>query len=490
MDKVGATYYFRRVVPDHLRPYFRTESGKPRTEFKISLKTKDRREANRLCELKAVETSALIDLAQRKFDARIPPSFTTTAQRDAQEWAEQERFELQELADQEASQREFKEAVEEEAMLSALRRPNEELYSQLQAMKRMISPDLLDPPEMARRKLMVREAEALKGAEKASEAFVRGALGKPDYPVLMDVFQRYKVVRQPSPAAVKKWKTAIESIQKHVGHDDAGRIKREEIAAWRGALLARGLNPLTVRNGYLGALKAVMNFAVEEGLIKENPVRVAVVKDKQAQVRQKSFYPKEMQVILKATLADHSSLTVTHRLSRRWVPWVCAYTGARVNEITQLRECDIYQETGVWVIKITPEAGTVKSGQARVVPLHNHLIEQGFHKLSKPNSVRPIFYDHQLVPGGKAYAPYMKRGEGLASWVRKLGVTDKGIQPNHAWRHTFRTQGHTVGIPDSALECIMGHAPVNVANTYGHWTVEALKREIDKLPNLDAGWAA
>ncbi|WP_431355793.1 DUF6538 domain-containing protein [Caulobacter segnis] len=33
LTKVGATYYFRRVVPDELRPYFPTKSGKPRVEL-------------------------------------------------------------------------------------------------------------------------------------------------------------------------------------------------------------------------------------------------------------------------------------------------------------------------------------------------------------------------------------------------------------------------------------------------------------------------
>jgi integrase len=79
----------------------------------------------------------------------------------------------------------------------------------------------------------------------------------------------------------------------------------------------------------------------------------------------------------------------------------------------------------------------------------------------------------------------MKRGERLAAWVRGLGVTDKAIRPNHAWRHMFRTRGYSAGVPDSALEAIMGHAPVNVAGSYGNWQLNDLKREIDKLPRFE-----
>ena len=62
----------------------------------------------------------------------------------------------------------------------------------------------------------------------------------------------------------------------------------------------------------------------------------------------------------------------------RWVPWVCAYTGARGGEITQLRAEDVKRHRqGFWTITITPEAGTVKTGQARTVPVHEHLVARG-----------------------------------------------------------------------------------------------------------------
>lgn len=64
--------------------------------------------------------------------------------------------------------------------------------------------------------------------------------------------------------------------------------------------------------------------------------------------------------------------------ARRWVPWICAYTGARAGEITQLRGKDVVQREGRWAIQITPDAGTVKTGEPRIVPIHEHLIEQGF----------------------------------------------------------------------------------------------------------------
>ena len=48
LDKTGSTYYFRRPVPRDLIGQFITATGKPRTEWKLSLGTKDREQAKRL----------------------------------------------------------------------------------------------------------------------------------------------------------------------------------------------------------------------------------------------------------------------------------------------------------------------------------------------------------------------------------------------------------------------------------------------------------
>lgn len=66
LTKVGATYYFRRVVPKDLVGYFLTSTDKPRTEWKFSLGTKDRETAKRLLRPHEIETDNLIDTAREK----------------------------------------------------------------------------------------------------------------------------------------------------------------------------------------------------------------------------------------------------------------------------------------------------------------------------------------------------------------------------------------------------------------------------------------
>jgi integrase len=60
------------------------------------------------------------------------------------------------------------------------------------------------------------------------------------------------------------------------------------------------------------------------------------------------------------------------------VPWLCAYSGARVAEIIQSRKQDVRKDQAGWVMRLTPEAGGIKNNTFRDVPVHQHLIALGF----------------------------------------------------------------------------------------------------------------
>jgi integrase len=114
--------------------------------------------------------------------------------------------------------------------------------------------------------------------------------------------------------------------------------------------------------------------------------------------------------------------------------------GIRSVEIAQLRGADIVENA----FKISPEAGTVKNRKPRTVPLHEHLIEQGFLDFVKANGAGPLFYveSKQAVasnPTNPRKLQYTRAREQVAAWVRSLGVNDPELAPNHAWRHTFKS---------------------------------------------------
>src|SRR5262249_52446733 len=156
--------------------------------------------------------------------------------------------------------------------------------------------------------------------------------------------------------------------------------------------------------------------------------------------REQGFTLEEATKILRATLEPPPPrMSPELAAARRWVPWLCAYMGARVNEITQARASDITNNNPkrIWVLRIDPDAGTVKTGDYRDVPIHPHVIEQGFLEYVKRRSGRPLFYDPSRGRGRDAANPYYRKvGEKLAKWVRdEVGISDKRVAPNHGWRH-------------------------------------------------------
>lgn len=300
---------------------------------------------------------------------------------------------------------------------------------------------------------------------------------------LTGLFEDYAKTGTASPHTVRKWRAAVVSFVKHLGHDDAAKVTRSDAHAWFDALIAREISARTVRVTYRAAVARVFKVAHDRGRLDSNPFeRLEVIGPKDTQTRRKDLTDSEAQTILRAALGPQpKGLSEAHARARRWVPWICAYTGARVNEITQLRAMDIRQIDGVWVIHITPDAGSVKTHKARFVPIHSHLIEQGLTDLAKAGDATPLFYQPAAARKGSLSHPLASQmGSKLAKWVRELGVTEVE-SPNHGWRHRFKTLARRVGMDPEARDAIQGHAPRSEGQAYGHWPVDALRVEVEKL---------
>jgi integrase len=281
---------------------------------------------------------------------------------------------------------------------------------------------------------------------------------------------------------VKRWSPVINRLVDHLGHDDATAVSRADIVSWKDVLLEGGMSNVTVRDVYLAAIKATMQYAVDQGHLADNPALGVKVRVRRAlQEREKGFDSQEAQTILAATLRKPSNkLSVEMAAARRWIPWICAYSGARVNEVTPLTGRDFITRDGVPMVRVRAENN--KTRKFREVPVHSHLIEQGLLDYAKSRGMRPLFYDPRRSRGGKNSNPHFKKvGERLAEWVRLLGV-DERVAPNHGWRHRFSSVARFVAMPEDVRHVIQGHAGAKVADRYGDTWPLVAQREIEKLP--------
>ena len=291
-----------------------------------------------------------------------------------------------------------------------------------------------------------------------------------------------------SPRSARRWEPVIRQFVAFLGHDDAARVATKDVIDWREALYDEGrVSADTFRKTNRAALNSVFALGVDLMLLPSNPVTpVKAERSRKVRVRDRGFTDEEARRILKASAmtADKAARTSPWTLrSRRWVPWLCAYSGARVTEMTQLRKQDVLRVEGVDCIRITPEAGSVKSGEFRLVPLHPHMIEQGFLEFVRGAKDGPLFYG----PSRKGADPAQRQSNAIATWVRSdsVGVTDPNVQPNHGWRHRFKNAASRAGISDRVSHHITGHAQGNEGNRYGDAEVSTMWEAIKRLPRYE-----
>lgn len=299
-------------------------------------------------------------------------------------------------------------------------------------------------------------------------------------------------------ATAKRWRPKIAAFCQFIGHSDLCRMTRDDAYKWADHLAEQGIAKKSIREVWIASLRATTGFQTERGKFKgENPfsrIRIRGVKSTK-QSNQKGFSDAQTSTILTATLGTFSHLTTLEtRAARRWIPWICAYTGARVNEITSLLPSDIRPdpETGIVCFYLRPEV--TKGAYERIIPVHSHLEEQKFFDYvdKRQKAGLPLFYDPKRAEGGENANPqWQKVAERLGDWVvNSLKVT--GVAPNHAWRHRFKSVARDVDMHPEVEAFITGHGGSDdpkeikkISLKYGDPWVRTLRKAIELYPRYE-----
>jgi integrase len=341
--------------------------------------------------------------------------------------------------------------------------------------------------------LLGRRARGDYGSDKWAEQFPRQeATADPNLTPWV-LFERWIAKAKPANSTVDRWRAVFLRLQGDFPNANAATLLPEQMQQWANGLIDANRTARTVADVWVRAARTVFAWGIDEKLITRNPFigwRVKV--PKKIRIREtKAFTEDEIKTILGAALA----VKVHNKgdAAKRWCPWLAAYSGARMGELTQLRRIDIIEQNGIHAMKISPEAGTTKTGKARTVPLHEHLLKQGFLTFVRASGEGPLFYNEQKQPAAPddptnpRKARYVKSREHVAAWVRSLGVNDPELSPNHAWRHTFKALGFRCGISEKLLDAIVGHAPASVGRGYGEPTLADKAQELRKFPRYKCG---
>ena len=210
---------------------------------------------------------------------------------------------------------------------------------------------------------------------------------------------------------------------------------------------------------------------------------VSIPKCQRSALRGKGFTDAEAKAILSAALRLNRGGELAGTFAaKRWVPWLAAYTGARVGELAQLRKQHVAREGDHWTTRLTPEAGTIKTNEARTVVLHPHLVELGFPAFVDAAPAGYLFL--KVGKDGDVLGPLQGLKNRLAEFSRSI-VSDPNVAPMHSWRHRFKTVGMEAGIPTRILDAIQGHAPGTATEGYAEVTIKTMAAAIERLSRIE-----
>lgn len=148
-----------------------------------------------------------------------------------------------------------------------------------------------------------------------------------------------------------------------------------------------------------------------------------------------------------------------------WVPLLALFSGARIEELSQLDIDDIVVKDGIPCIDINDRDDKELKNKAsiRIVPIHSRLIELGF--LQYVADMRPLGQKKLFPYLTKTVNGYSKTGSAhFGKYLKHLALKTP-LKVFHSFRHTYNNEMKQMHVPESARCEIVGHKYESVNDT-------------------------
>ncbi len=250
-------------------------------------------------------------------------------------------------------------------------------------------------------------------------------------------------------------------------------LRRLTIVAAAESARERGLKPQTVGNikkkwQILTSLfeRAAVTYTLKNPFV----ANALALSDKVPANRRKDiFEPNELTALLKSDLTRHLY----------WLTWLGLYTGARLNELCQLRKSHVLRHGEIAYLYFSPEL-RLKTGElescVRAVPIHSELVRKGF--LDYVASC-----NDELFPGIPVHRRTGRLSHEPSKWFSRhleaIGLKRERLS-FHSLRKTFAARLMTLAPADfETRERLTGHGTPGVAAHYRNsYEAEAHDKEL------------
>ncbi len=484
----GAAYSLRRRVPKELIGAY------GRAEIVRALGTKDRAEAKRLHALAWVALDEEFAAARGR-KARDPNAHILEKLRQIREVWQQRPPQVQTISDEELEYAlsKFRQDSEDEFMEGFEYDRREPIREQLLSVMRVRNEDALSEREKALRDIIrdyQTEAEALARLVASAETKLAGADNSAGFlPVkptpqtssarnsLAEVVKMWGRERAPAPKTVRAHAAVAKWFSERTGVLNVDQVRRAHVLQFKDLMLAEGTSPENIKTK-LSRLRTILGFAVAAELIVVNPAAgVQAPKSKKGKPRS-SWSADDLNKLFSGPV---------HRLGERpvrgrgeaayWMPLLALFTGARREELAQLRARDIREvpyrtadggDAATWTINIDygeeGENQLKTDASQRIVPIHPSLIALGFLKYCSHLPRNSLVFP-ELRPDGDGKLGE-KWGQWFSEYKRRVGITDRRVV-FHSFRHAFIDMCRSANVPKRVHSQIVGHGDDDVSDSYG-----------------------
>jgi len=472
LSKRGTRYYVRRRIPTDLVEHY------GRKELWRALGTSDRREAERLCRVAGAALDTEFEQARAKLTAAnadaVDPTPVASAPIDVDAVASRTLAAIRRRRDEALAQgyeviTDFMEQQRwnmevEEAILTGALEPHQ-------------PPSVHEAYRNALRAFLTGDGSVRSVAPSpAPEARTEPPKGPGT--TLPQLADKWATERKPDTRTVSIMDRVVRRFHEFVGTLPVEQIERLHVVQFKDKLMASG-QTATNTNKQLTNLSTLLNYAASNLLLPVNPASgVKVLEQKRAK---EARYPFDL-AALNAIFAGPVHVKGIRPKggageAAYWLPLLGLFTGARVEELAQLRPENVYEDTyhdgngvehSAWVIAITDRGegqGLKNASSRRRVPMHAELQRLGFIEYAQQAKGRERIF-HELRPDtmgaesgnwSKWFGKYLRR---------TVNVTDTRMV-FHSFRHKFKDAAREAGITEEVSDALTGHSNGSVARNYG-----------------------